>query len=444
MKLKKFINFTVFSIIFNFSVSGCFSSQKPNLANNHNLKIGLWNIANYQENDHDPYSSERAKVLSDILFHTNLDLLVVVEPTYHNVNGFNLLIKHLNKNVGYHKYQAIISLPSVSKKPKLKRVSLAERYGFIYNKNKLKLNLSPYQQTPADFSQFENSNSPFDQNGSQLLNDTGNRNVLFFQEDDQQTYYYTRAPGAVQWTDLVNNKTFVTIAAHFSSPGAKVSQDEKPFDPKTVDSSKIKWFNWLHKTSSQLGSNEAYDALKIPQVVSYFSQVFSEQNLFFMADTNIKYRDNFLFQPAIASGLKNLYPLKTNELELKTSYDQERGPNQFRTTLSSADRINQYANQYDKIWYQTNQYQINHWKRFNLWSLYYDLTNDFMKKEDKEKIAALSYPEFDYYTKVVLDQIYTKKIDRKLNLENKQKLLNTSLKEIVSDHTMIYFEMQLK
>lgn len=67
-----------------------------------------------------------------------------------------------------------------------------------------------------------------------------------------------------------------------------------------------------------------------------------------------------------------------------------------------------------------------------------------MKKEDKEKIAALSYPEFDYYTKVVLDQIYTKKIDRKLNLENKQKLLNTSLKEIVSDHTMIYFEMQLK
>ncbi|MDQ0513792.1 hypothetical protein J2Z62_000230 [Mycoplasmoides fastidiosum] len=405
-----------------------------------NIRVGMWNIANYEEKG-DKFSSERAKVLADVLYQNNLDLLTVIEPTYKNATGFTELVKNLNHLAGSEKYEAIISLPSVSEQPILKRVSLSERYGFIYKKDRLRYETSPHQQEPADFSTFNITDSPYDKGGSQELNDTGNRNILFFKEKADEKHFYTRRPGAIKWTDLVNNQTFVTIAAHASSPDARDSQGETKFN-----CADLKQFGIEHgtKCDSKLGSNEAWDALKIPDVLKYFSEVFKEDDIFFMADTNIRFNNNFLFERATKEGYKNIFPLDAAGEKLETAYDKDRGPAKFRTTLSSPDRLNAYANAYDKAFYKFQNYNVQNPTRWDLWNLYYDVEDNGVTSNQKQKILALSYPEYDHYTKAIMDEIYYQKAGARQPKNPPKSPVHTSLKELISDHTMVHFELQLK
>lgn len=438
--MKSKLAWIIIKILCAWSLIGC---NQSNLTNNQDLphpmvkkesdqistiKIGMWNIANYFENDSDLFF-QRKQIINDVLNSINLDLLVVIEPTYTNKNGFKKLVQMLNKTNSSKMYDSIISLPNFSDLQLYQTSSLVERFGFIYNTKKLKFNHSPYQQKPLKINQNLTSNL------SNALNKSGNQNILFFNEKKDEKYFYTRKPGAVQWTNLLTNKTFVTIASHASSPGANANQNEKNFLCNNLLNYGIndltKCINKKNNNvRSELGENEAFDALKISLVINQFAKTFNDNNIYFFGDTNIKCKDNFVFDPIFNNNLKSLFPLE-NKNDKKSDYEK------YKTTLST--KINNYANSYDKVFYKTTDNKITNSTRFNLWSLYYDNNLNNGLKIKKNKIMIYPYTQNRYYTKTYLDQIYYQQL-KKQKPKDLFKSAN-SLKFLTSDHTLVYFDL---
>lgn len=153
-------------------------------------------------------------------------------------------------------------------------------------------------------------------------NDTSN-NVNNNQPPTLEFSGYVRPPVGVEFS-FKNDETkkFVSTYSHFDSPG--VSKTEKAW---SVD-----------KTQ---GEQEVSEAKNIVNVLDYFKQYFNNENIFFMGDTNIKYKNqNAAFNETYL-----------NQQGYNFLFEDDKN---YSTSLSST--FNNFANPYDKIIYKLKDF----------------------------------------------------------------------------------------
>ncbi|MDE5841367.1 MAG: hypothetical protein K2H11_00115, partial [Malacoplasma sp.] len=132
---------------------------------------------------------------------------------------------------------------------------------------------------------------------------------------------YVRSPYATEFTvkDFANYK-FIYALSHFDSIGVLKNKNSLN---KIETESKIK----------NQGTQEIEEAKNLVNVLNFFTDIFNNQNIIFMADTNIKLGNQSL-------AFKNLL-----ESKYKILFDDK--PT-YNTTLSTI-AVNDFVNPYDKF-----------------------------------------------------------------------------------------------
>ncbi|QJB71397.1 MnuA family membrane nuclease [Mycoplasma sp. 1654_15] len=207
---------------------------------------------------------------------------------------------------------------------------------------------------------------------------------------------FARPPVGGKFKIKKNNQEFVLVASHFDAPGINKGGYIKGKEEGKVDSK--------DGFDSTNGSQEISEANHLLDTMEFFKSKTNTDNLFFMGDTNIKAKSHDKAFERLLTSYKSLID-KSNNTALGKNYGI-------------------YSNSYDKIFQsKSSSLMTENANKYPLWDVIKDNITTKQSLED-------TYKEKQKEDKKPID-----KTDLQ-NIENK-------VKEYISDHSPVYFEIAL-
>ena len=351
-------------------------NNNPNLNWNHKtihrtkkkgVRVANWNLANFSG------SYKRVQAMSNIISDAQISILGAEEVD--NVAGLYKIAKKLNENFsGSFPWKVVYSKLAEKAKDgkKMGALGAGEYYGFIYNSNEVRV--KPFTDGTIG-KLYENPwvENEYLKNIPSLAN-KGGKAIMSS---------YVRPPFGVQFEhrDYKTQKTsdFTAVIAHFDSPGHK-TKTAKPTHLKnhlkTPDATfEVKATTTVHgkhmtKYLSTVGSQEAFEAEHLSDVMKFFNDVNGDDNdMLFMGDTNIpnystpttKTKKN-AFEGILSNGKGYKELMDPNSFESATSLSK----NAFSESSIPKQKGHLYVNSYDKMISNTSQFIPNTAKRYEI------------------------------------------------------------------------------
>ncbi|AXE60719.1 hypothetical protein DA803_01285 [[Mycoplasma] phocae] len=270
------------------------------------IRVGHWNILNYGGGELSDKNGPKVAAISELIYKSQQDVIGLTEINYNQGKDVKNIVDALNELSNSSSYDCIVQPVDDANKTSSKATK--EQIAIIYNTNKIKKK------------NFKNYNKNYQSYG----NDKTNSGVSF-----------KRPLFAAFFETIKGNKPFVSIFGHLDSPG-KASEEASQNEYKSQ------------------GAQEVKEALDIANAFKYYEQLSDNASIIFGGDTNIKTKNNRLFNTDefTSKGIKNYYGSMSN-FKVKGKPTE-----QYEFYETSLGRNKGYSEAYDKLLFKEHNLNI--------------------------------------------------------------------------------------
>ncbi|QKG28164.1 endonuclease/exonuclease/phosphatase family protein [Mycoplasma sp. 1654_15] len=362
-------------------------------ANKDYIKVGFWNILNYNDNIKDKKDSfaktYKAKMLAKTIEFNNADIVGLVEVNSgqkNKVNGVDSILETLNKDNQNAQWKSVVSDAVHGQGNEGQH----ERIAFIYKASVLDILEINKEKLYGSNPYLINYENPlFDSVPAYFATHKAKKGkVTFDKKLTTKKVDFVRPPVAAKFKLKNSEQEFVLVASHFDAPGVNSNPVQQGKEEGEVDNTKY---------DSKNGSQEISEANHMLDTMNWFEQKTQTPNQFFMADTNIHAASN-----------DNAFEKLLTQYKLLISKDEN-------TSLGST--FDKYSSSYDKIFFKKEGSLTT--KNVYKYPLY-DVVKDKLTTEDE------------------LTQVLNSKAKKGKPVED----IKDKIKDLISDHSPVFVSIK--